>query len=193
MSSEHESGGFFKTNDKPTPTITKTQLSPPSSPPSTSIQCMHCSTPNIIIELKNIFNINICSECKKQHLKFITKTTCKEQYLLTDYDLSPLKSLQRPNPHKGTWSNMSLYLESEAINIAIAKYKSLEMLEVIKNEKCNKYLEMKRKKAKKIVREYKRKTLLKVDKNHVKHKHVFVESGKMKKCQCGLEYEEEDI
>lgn len=154
--------------------------------------CKFCSKCPIDQELKNIFGLNVCRSCKK-NIKFITKTTCKENYLLSDYDLKEFKHLTRPNPHKGTWSNMNLYLEDEIINCAKTKYENLENIEKIKEKREIDLMERKKKKLRKNIRDYKRKTIL-IKKNiKPKHEHQFVIENGIKKCKCGLEFEEEDI
>lgn len=189
MKSDSDEGGFFHNNNNPT----SDNPHPKTDYLISDELCESCTKNEIDHELKNIFDLKICKACKREKLKFITKTTCKEEYLLDDYDLKTLKFLIRPNPHKGTWTNMNLYLQNEVITVSLKKHTSLENIEKIKKEKNEKWLEKKRKKITKTVREYRRKTLLEQVKDNKRHVHEFVVNGKMKKCSCGLEFEEEEI
>lgn len=122
----------------------------------------------------------------------ITKSTCQNTYLLNDYDLKHFNYLVRPNPHKGTWSNMNLYIEEEIVKYAIQKYGSLEEIESIKTKRESDLLGRKKKRMRKVVKDFKRKTLLSKPRNE-RHSHRFEVSGGVKRCDCGLEYEEEEI
>lgn len=143
-------------------------------------------------EILKVYNKNICKKCKYEKVKFITKTTCRDVYLLCDSEINEFKCLSRPNPHKGTWKDMSLYFEDEIKEYAVKKHGSMQVIETIKQERAEKLIERKKKSMKKKMLELKRKTIVKHDKNQ-KHVHKFVKVGNTKRCECGLEYEEEEI
>lgn len=48
-----------------------------------------------------------------QDVPLISKSNAKQQYLLSDGDLLPLKWMERKNPQRSSWTNMKLYLERE--------------------------------------------------------------------------------
>ncbi|EJW01343.1 DNA repair protein [Edhazardia aedis USNM 41457] len=154
--------------------------------------CKFCQSIPIDDKMNNIFNLLVCKKCKFEKIKLITKTTCCDTYLLNNEDLKGIKFMKLPNPHKGNWSDMSLYIEDEIIKIAKEKYGSIENIEKIKNERSLKLMERKKKNIRKKIREFRKKTVLE-RKIEVKHKHNFIEENGMKKCKCGLEYEEEEI
>ncbi|KAM0675821.1 DNA repair protein rad14 [Gurleya vavrai] len=156
-------------------------------------KCCYCSSVPIDSEIFNVFNRKVCKKCKFDKLKLITKTTCKDNFLLCDEELKDFKYLTRPNPHKGTWNNMNLYLEDEINNFAIEKYGSLDKIEILKNERIENMLERKKNRMKKSLRELKRKTIVKTKNSNDRHEHDFYYDGNKKKCKCGLEFEEENI
>lgn len=57
------------------------------------------------------------------------QSTAKQQYQLTDGDLSKLGSVKRSNPHRKDWNAMRLYLESQVKEIAFAKHGGAEGIE----------------------------------------------------------------
>lgn len=62
----------------------------------------------------------------------ITKTTAREEFLLTDEELADterLPHMTKPNPHKSTWSDMHLYLLGDVRRFAFGKWGSLEALQ----------------------------------------------------------------
>ncbi|WUR04100.1 DNA repair protein RAD14 [Vairimorpha necatrix] len=158
-----------------------------------ALKCKYCDSPFIDSELYTTFNINSCKDCKYKNIKFITKTSVFKDYLLSEYDIRNIKYISRPNPHKGNWHDMLLYLEEEIKNISINKYGSEEEIEKNKNKKKEIIKNRKIKKLKMRVRELKRKTIVQEIRKEI-HEHKFEGSGIKKKCQiCGLEIEQEII
>lgn len=50
-------------------------------------KCKHCGVTQIDIQIQGIFGILVCSKCKSERpdeYSLLTKTECKEDYLLTD-------------------------------------------------------------------------------------------------------------
>lgn len=154
--------------------------------------CVFCESVPIDLEIKNTFEMTVCLKCTRTQLKLITKTKCISEYLLNDYELQHFKHLSRPNPRKGTWNDMQLFLEAEIIEFATEKFGSLSNIESIKLERKLKLKQRKLKKIKQSVRELKRKTFL-VPENK-KHIHNFINKGDTYSlCECGMRIEEEEL
>jgi DNA-repair protein complementing XP-A cells len=50
-------------------------------------KCKVCGTQEIDFTFNKVFNTNVCAKCKHEHperFSLLTKTECKEDYLLTD-------------------------------------------------------------------------------------------------------------
>lgn len=153
--------------------------------------CMYCERIPVVIEIKRAFSICVCSSCSRTHLRFITKTQCRSNYLLTEEELRDFKYLSRPNPHKGTWNDMQLYLEREISDFSLARHGTMEQIELIKESRKARSKRRKMDKIKQRVRELKKKTFLAALKE--KHKHSFVSKGRFSECCCGMRIEEEEI
>ena len=75
-----------------------------------------------------MFGVRICNQCKKKHpdqYSLLTKTECKEDYLLTDSELrdqSLLPHMLKRNPHASNYSNMMLYLRMQVEEVAFKKW-----------------------------------------------------------------------
>ncbi|KAK0465301.1 thioesterase-like superfamily-domain-containing protein [Desarmillaria tabescens] len=108
--------------------------------------------PDIDHTYKNIFKCLICKRCqdeKPDKYSLLTKTECKEDYLLTDAELRDqelLPHLLKANPHKSTFANMMLFLRCQVEDFAWKKWGSPEELDA---EYERRMAEKKRKKNKK--------------------------------------------
>lgn len=97
--------------------------------------CAHCTSIELDHTLKRHFKVNVCSSCRESlpnQYSLITKTTAKENYLLTEEELndsSVLPYMTKPNPYKSTWSDMQLYLAEHVEKFAISKWRSLDGLD----------------------------------------------------------------
>jgi hypothetical protein len=69
------------------------------------------------------------------------QSTAKQQYLLSDGDLSKLGSLRRNNPHRKDWQPMKLYMESQVVDLAISKYGGIHQIEAHRKAVVNKKLQ----------------------------------------------------
>ncbi|KAH6683837.1 DNA repair protein RAD14 [Verticillium dahliae] len=62
----------------------------------------------------SVFGLCVCAPCKDRHAhrySLLTKTECREDYLLTEGELRDadlLPHLNKPNPHKSHWHDMML-------------------------------------------------------------------------------------
>ena len=155
--------------------------------------CVHCGSPRIDTEIKKAFRRNLCADCRTRSLELITKTACYKDYLLDKHELDGLQCLKRPNPHKGSWAGMRLYMKDDVERAAISKHGSLEEISCIISERRAVVMERKKARLKKRIGDLRRKTLLGVDTRSA-HVHAFKpQGGGTSRCECGLEIEEEEI
>ena len=66
-----------------------------STDPKENPKCKHCGTPDLDEQLKMVFGVKVCTNCKKENpdlYSLLTKTECKEDYLLTEREF-PSRSL----------------------------------------------------------------------------------------------------
>jgi DNA-repair protein complementing XP-A cells len=102
------------------------------------------------------FGTRVCFKCKEkfpEKYSLLTKTECKEDYLLTDPELRDeelLPHLLKANPHKSTFANMMLYVRYQVEEFAWKKWGGPEGLdtewnrrEKLKKEKKDKKFEEK--------------------------------------------------
>ncbi|KAI0537747.1 DNA repair protein [Xylaria digitata] len=79
-------------------------------------KCRECGTLEIDFVWDEVFGCAVCNACKEAHpekYSLLTKTECRDDYLLTDPELRDeelLPHLSRPNPHKSHWHDMMLFL-----------------------------------------------------------------------------------
>lgn len=155
-------------------------------------KCSFCDTPYIDTEMYTTFNIKTCRDCKRS-IKLITKTTALKEYLLTNEDLNKLNFITRPNPHKGNWHDMCLYMEEEVKKVSMNKFENEETLEKVKEERKEIIKNRKIKNIKKRIRDLKRRTFVDSVCNKEEHVHEFVGTDGNKVCSCGMEIEQEEI
>lgn len=187
---EDEEFGFFR-DENATPSRKSTEDSSIVVPVDSADKCIFCGEVLLNCEIKRLFQMNVCSGCSWEKLKFITKTRCIQEYLLTVDELKHFSYLSRPNPHKGTWNDMQLFLEDQIKEFAMEKYDSLEAIEKIKKDRERQRKTRKLENVKKRVKELKRKTFLNIRKE--KHIHKFENRDNKTVCECGMEIEEEEI
>lgn len=97
-------------------------------------KCYECSSLEIDANLYQNFNhIRVCRPCQKSNpdkYSLLTKTECREDYLLTDPELKDaalLPRIEKPNPHG--FSRMQLYLRLQVEQYAWKKWGSPEGLD----------------------------------------------------------------
>ncbi|KAK1920999.1 hydrophilic protein [Papiliotrema laurentii] len=101
----------------------------------TSPRCRECNSLEIDHQFLKVFGMRVCAKCKKQFpekYSLLTKTECKEDYLLTDPELKDedlLPHLLRPNPYASTYSNMMLFLREQVEKVAWDKWGGEEGLD----------------------------------------------------------------
>ncbi len=93
-------------------------------------KCRECQSLDIEHVYNKHFKVLVCKECKErlpEKYSLLTKTECREDYLLTQSELqdnSALPFWMKPNPHKSTWSDMYLYLRCQVEEFAWKKWGS---------------------------------------------------------------------
>ncbi|KAK3944427.1 Striatin Pro11 [Diplogelasinospora grovesii] len=99
-------------------------------------KCRECGSLEIDFVWEEVFHCAICSACKEkfpEKYSLLTKTECKEDYLLTEPELKDpelLPHLSRPNPHKSHWHDMMLFLRYQVEEYAFSqKWGSAEALD----------------------------------------------------------------
>lgn len=97
--------------------------------------CYECQTKELDFRLWRVFNARVCKDCRRKHpekYSLLTKTECKQDYLLTESELRDkelLPHLERPNPYQQTYSNMMLYLRYQVEDFAWKKWGGPEQLD----------------------------------------------------------------
>ncbi|KAJ3067398.1 hypothetical protein HDU98_009380 [Podochytrium sp. JEL0797] len=97
--------------------------------------CNECKSIDVCPDLFHYYNVVVCKRCKHAHLdkySLLTKTECREDYLLTESELRDTNHLphwMKRNPHSDTYASMLLYLRMHVEQFAIRKWKSLDNLD----------------------------------------------------------------
>ena len=148
--------------------------------------CTKCGSIDTDVAFKSAFQLDYCHACAKK-VDLLTKTESKQDYLLTDYDLKPLKYMQKKRIHE-----MKLYLKFEVEALAIKKWKSMELLdcEILKRE--DEKSERKQLKFKDKMKKLRTKSMVT---NLIKsdHQHEFSVKDGIQACECGFQMEYETI
>ncbi|KAF3906410.1 hypothetical protein ABW20_dc0105101 [Dactylellina cionopaga] len=98
-------------------------------------KCFECESLELDWKFLDIFNSRVCGKCKDalpDKYSLLTKTECREDYLLTDPELRDeelLPHMDKPNPHKSNWATMNLYLRYQVEEFAWKKWGSPEALD----------------------------------------------------------------
>ncbi|KAH6851330.1 XPA protein C-terminus-domain-containing protein [Chaetomium sp. MPI-CAGE-AT-0009] len=102
----------------------------------TKKRCRECRTVEIDFVWEEVFGCAVCNTCKEKYpekYSLLTKTECKEDYLLTEPELKDeelLPHLSKPNPHKAHWHDMMLFLRYQVEDYALnQKWGSAEALD----------------------------------------------------------------
>ncbi|KAF8922288.1 XPA protein C-terminus-domain-containing protein, partial [Mucidula mucida] len=174
--------------------------------PSRNPRCGECNTIDIDQVYNKIFACRVCKRCQDkfpEKYSLLTKSECKEDYLLTDPELRDhelLPHLLKANPHSSTYANMMLFLRWQVEEFAWQKWGSPEALDAEFDRRTAEKKKKKNKKFEQSLRDLRRRTKEGVwqrrkDEEHV---HAFdsteTTDGKTKQtCEtCGftVEYEE---
>ncbi|KAF9014982.1 thioesterase-like superfamily-domain-containing protein [Cyathus striatus] len=103
--------------------------------PTLNPKCKECESMDIDQTFKKVFGCLVCKKCINEYperYSLLTKTECKEDYLLTDPELRDhevMPHLLKANPHKSTYANMMLFLRYQVEEFAWKKWGSPEALD----------------------------------------------------------------
>jgi len=176
--------------------------------PKLNPKCRDCGSIDIDQTFKKIFGCLVCNKCKNdkpEKYSLLTKTECKEDYLLTDAELRDqelLPHLLKANPHKSTYANMMLFLRYQVEEFAWNKWGSPEALDTEWERRESEKKKKKNKKFEQGLKELRRRTREGVwqKRKDAEHKHVFgvVEKGsdgvgKQVCHECGFTIEVEEF
>ncbi|KAJ1725797.1 DNA repair protein rad14 [Coemansia erecta] len=158
------------------------------------------------------YSVAVCAKCigeVAEKYSLLTKTEAKEDYLLTDSELSDRELFpvwEKANPHKSTWNNMLLFLRMHVETFAVAKWGSLEALDDEFERRTDAKRARKEKKYLQSVAELRRRTRVEEWergrrerlKLEAAHEHRFEGGGSdgatQQRCvECGLEIECEEL
>lgn len=96
-------------------------------------RCYDCGLLELDANLHTNFGVRVCRKCmreKPEKYSLLTKTECREDYLLTEpelQDTSLLRRIEKPNPHG--FSRMQLFLRLHVEEFAWKKWGSAEGLD----------------------------------------------------------------
>lgn len=138
-------GGFISADDAPARDAaqdhaawleSQSNLQPPfpfDDPRAPS--CVVCGQKELDFRLWRVFHVGVCKDCRRAHperFALLTKTECRQDYLLTEPELRDaelLPHMERPNPYQSTYSNMMLYMRCQVEDFAVKKWGSLDALD----------------------------------------------------------------
>ncbi|KAK3314470.1 XPA protein C-terminus-domain-containing protein [Apodospora peruviana] len=128
-------------------------------------KCRECGNLEIDFVWEEIFRCQVCNGCKEkfpEKYSLLTKTECREDYLITDPELKDpelLPHLSKPNPHKSHWHDMMLFLRYQVEEYAFGtKWGSAEALDAEFERRENDKKRRKETKFKEKLLDLKRKT-----------------------------------
>lgn len=127
-------------------------------------ECSECHSIETDRNYRKHFQVLVCRDCidtYPEKYSLLTKTECKQDYLLTDPELKDASRLpfwEKPNPHKSTWSNMLLYLRSQVEAFAWDKWGTPEELDKEWEKRNQVKIDRKEKKRKEKLKEIRKLT-----------------------------------
>lgn len=185
--------------------------------------CNECEMIFLTSYLHTNFNEPICDQCREKYsindekddcddeqtirYSLITRTSAKDKYLLTDYDLDKrepiLKCIEKKNPHNQRWGIMRLYLRCQIQRLSNEIHEGKTEEKVVQREE--KKAENKRKKYEKQVEQLRLDVRSSLQTKRIKtvHEHTYDEKNikydkktdmYTKTClDCGYQYEYEEL
>ncbi|KAJ7130040.1 XPA protein C-terminus-domain-containing protein [Mycena crocata] len=149
--------------------------------PALNPKCRECQSMSIDHEYRKTFGCLVCKACqneKPEKYSLLTKTECKQDYLLTDPELRDeelLPHMLKANPHKSTFANMMLYVRYQVEEFAWKKWGSPEALDAEYERRTAEKSKKKNRKFEEGLRDLRRRTKESVwqRKKDEEHKHVF--------------------
>ncbi|OBA22059.1 DNA repair protein [Metschnikowia bicuspidata var. bicuspidata NRRL YB-4993] len=129
---------------------------------SSAPRCVECESLEIDANLKTNFNVRVCRRCmreKPDKYALLTKTECREDYLLTEPELQDtglLRRIEKPNPHG--FLRMQLFLRLQVEEYAWKKWGSAEGLDAEWERREKARLDRREKRYQAKMREMRKKT-----------------------------------
>ncbi|KAF7339740.1 DNA repair protein RAD14 [Mycena sanguinolenta] len=176
--------------------------------PALNPKCRECGSMSIDHSYRKTFGCLVCKTCQHDHpekYSLLTKTECKQDYLLTDPELRDeelLPHMLKANPHKSTYSNMMLYVRYQVEEFAWKKWGSPEALDAEYERRTAEKSKKKNRKFEEGLRDLRRRTKESVwqRKKDEEHKHVFGpvrarrgEAGQQVCHECGFTVDFEEL
>lgn len=134
----------------------------PPTDPSTAPKCQECQSIDIDRIFYDNFQVRICRKCKQANpdkYSLLTKTECREDYLLTEPELADidlLPRIEKANPHG--YSKMQLFLRLQIEQHAWKKWGGAEQLDEEWERRETNKLKRKEKKYRQQLLEMRKKT-----------------------------------
>ncbi|EIN13614.1 hypothetical protein PUNSTDRAFT_109805 [Punctularia strigosozonata HHB-11173 SS5] len=143
--------------------------------------CQECGSIDIDQTYRKVLRCLVCNKCKNdkpEKYSLLTKTECKEDYLLTDAELRDedvMPHILKANPHKSTYANMMLFLRCQVEDFAWKKWGSPEALDAEWERRTAEKKKKKNKKFEESLKDLRRRTREGVwqKRRDEEHKHVF--------------------
>ncbi|EFI28577.1 hydrophilic protein [Coprinopsis cinerea okayama7 len=177
-------------------------------PSNMNPKCRECGTVDIDQTYKQVFRCLVCKKCineKPELYSLLTKTECKEDYLLTDPELRDhevMPHLLKANPHKSTYANMMLFVRYQVEEFAWKKWGSPEALDAEYERREEEKKKKKNKKFEQSLRDLRKRTKESVwqRRKDEEHRHSY---GPLERCsdgtskqichECGFTVEVEEL
>ncbi|CAK5264763.1 unnamed protein product [Mycena citricolor] len=149
--------------------------------PDLNPKCRECGTISIDHAYRKTFGCLVCKNCQNDNpekYSLLTKTECKQDYLLTDPELRDeevLPHMLKANPHKSTFANMMLYVRYQVEEFAWKKWGSPEALDAEYEKRVAEKSKKKNRKFEDSLRDLRRRTKESSwqRRKDSEHKHVF--------------------
>ncbi|KAK7463868.1 DNA repair protein rad14 [Stygiomarasmius scandens] len=176
--------------------------------PDRNPKCFECGTVDINHVYRKVFGALVCKRCendKPEKYSLLTKTECKEDYLLTDAELrdqEAMPHLLKANPHKSTFANMMLFMRYQVEEFAWKKWGSSEGLDAEYERRMSEKKKKKNRKFEQGLKDLRKRTKEGVwqKRQDAEHKHAFgptersTDGTGMQIChECGFTVEFEEL
>ncbi|KIY69687.1 DNA repair protein [Cylindrobasidium torrendii FP15055 ss-10] len=176
--------------------------------PDKNPKCRECNTTSIEHSYNKVFKCVVCKRCADnipEKYSLLTKSECKEDYLLTDPELrdeEELPHLLKANPHSSTYANMMLFMRWQVEEFAWKKWGSPEALDVEFEKRVAEKKKKKNKKFEQSLKDLRRRTKEGVwqKRKDAEHVHKFsikekLENGTTQEIceECGFAVEFEEM
>ena len=143
-------------------------------------ECCECSSPSVNTQYQTVYKCLVCNDCVQKmpdKYSLLTKTECRQDYLLTDEELESLTYMERQNPHKASYSRMKLYMRFLVEEFALKKWKTWEALDEEFAQRSKRKQDLKDRKFKEKLTELRRRTMtarIEKARSTLEHVHEFI-------------------